>query len=159
LSSPAQDQHDAARQALAEQHAGEVRRLQEALEAARLDLQAYVPNIADLELLNEVSQIVLKIDFLFVIRTTPFQFVVKITPDSCFVRSVWFGRRIATVGTVSGSPRLTRDASRPRPGLSVATSPWTASIAAQRDAPRRGGLTLASPARPPPFLGLQRILT
>ena len=47
--------------------------------------QAYLPNIADSEVLNEVSQIVLKIDFVFVIGTTLFQFSLKITPDSRFV--------------------------------------------------------------------------
>ena len=46
---------------------------------------AYLPNIADSEVLNEVSQIVLKIDFVFVIGTTLFQFSLKITPDSRFV--------------------------------------------------------------------------
>ena len=47
--------------------------------------QAYLPNIADSEVLNEVSQIVLKIDFVCVIGTTLFQFSLKITPDSRFV--------------------------------------------------------------------------
>ena len=42
-------------------------------------------NIADSEVLNEVSQIVLKIDYVFVIGTTLFQFSLKITPDSRFV--------------------------------------------------------------------------
>ena len=51
----------------------------------RRRLQAYLPNIADSEVLNEVSQIVLKIDFVFVIGTTLFQFSLKITPDSRFV--------------------------------------------------------------------------
>ena len=41
-------------------------------------------NIADSEVLNEVSQIVLKIDFVFVIGTTLFQFSLKVTPDSRF---------------------------------------------------------------------------
>jgi hypothetical protein len=50
--------------------------------------QAYLPNIADSAMLNEVSQIVLKIDFVFVIGTTLFQFSLKITPDSRFVSSV-----------------------------------------------------------------------
>ena len=36
-------------------------------------------------MLNEVSQIVLKIDFVFVIGTTLFKFSLKITPDSRFV--------------------------------------------------------------------------
>ena len=36
-------------------------------------------------MLNEVSQIVLKIDFVFVIGTTLFHFSLKITPDSRFV--------------------------------------------------------------------------
>ena len=47
--------------------------------------QAYLPNIADSEVLNEDSQIVLKIDFVCVIGTTLFQFSLKITPDSRFV--------------------------------------------------------------------------
>jgi hypothetical protein len=42
-------------------------------------------NIAYSEVLNEASQIDLKIDFVFVIRTTLFQFSLKITPDSRFV--------------------------------------------------------------------------
>ena len=37
---------------------------------SRIPLQAYSPNIADSEVLNGVSQIVLKIDFVFVIGTT-----------------------------------------------------------------------------------------
>jgi hypothetical protein len=36
--------------------------------------QAYLPNIAASEALNEVSQIVLKIDFVLAIGTAPFQF-------------------------------------------------------------------------------------
>jgi hypothetical protein len=47
--------------------------------------QAYSPNIVDSEVLNEVPQNVLKIDFVCVIGTTPFQFSLKITPDSSFV--------------------------------------------------------------------------
>ena len=47
--------------------------------------QAYLPNIADSEVLNEDSQIVLKIDFVCVIGTTLFQFSLKRTPDSRFV--------------------------------------------------------------------------
>ena len=47
--------------------------------------QAYLPNIADSEVLNEVSQIVLKIDFACAIGTTLFQFSLRITPDSRFV--------------------------------------------------------------------------
>jgi hypothetical protein len=43
-------------------------------------------NIADSEVLSEVSQIVLKIDFVFVIGTTLFQFSLKITPDSRYWR-------------------------------------------------------------------------
>jgi hypothetical protein len=44
-------------------------------------------NIADSEVLNEVSEIVLKIDFVFVIGTAPFQFSLKVTPDSGDVRA------------------------------------------------------------------------
>ena len=42
-------------------------------------------NIADSDLLIEVSQIVLEVDFVFVIGTTLFQFSLKITPVSRFV--------------------------------------------------------------------------
>jgi hypothetical protein len=44
--------------------------------------QTCSPNIADPEVLDEVSRIVLRIDFVFVLGATPFQFSLKITPDS-----------------------------------------------------------------------------